>query len=148
MNHFAEANHVASAVAPALGNQFIVDLYDCGCERFDDLEWVEGVMVEAAQRAQATIVDVVFHKFSPIGISGIVVISESHLAIHTWPEYRYAAIDVFTCGEILDCEAAIAHLGAAFGARQRSVVKVARGAMEIIKRRTPSNPYLAPTSAG
>src|SRR5438876_6967257 len=46
-----------------------------------------------SKRAQATIVDVVFHEFNPFGISGVVVIAESHLSIHTWPEYRYAAVD-------------------------------------------------------
>lgn len=111
-----------------LGSQLIVDLYDCDCDRFDDLEWVENVMIEAAQRARATIIDVVFHKFNPMGISGVVVISESHLAIHTWPEYRYAAIDVFTCGDVLDSEAAIAHLAKQFCAGQRSVIKLRRGA--------------------
>jgi S-adenosylmethionine decarboxylase proenzyme len=110
-----------------LGNQLIVDFYDCKCDSFDDLEWVENVMIEAANRASATIVDVMFHKFNPIGISGVVVISESHLAIHTWPEHRYAAIDVFTCGDILDSEAAISYLAKQFRCRKRSVTKVNRG---------------------
>ena len=128
----------AGAAQPitSLGSQLIVDLYDCDCERFDDLEWVENVMVEAAARARATIIDVVFHKFNPIGISGAVIISESHLAIHTWPEYRYAAIDVFTCGEILDSEGAISYLAKQFCAGQRSVVKVRRGVSSEERRRT------------
>ena len=58
-------------------------------------------MVEAAKRAEATIIDVVFHEFNPFGISGVVVIAESHLSIHTWPEHRYAAVDIFSCGETL-----------------------------------------------
>ena len=123
MNQVVEAN----PGTPILGNQFIVDFYDCDCELFDDLEWVENVMIEAANRASATIVDVVFHKFNPIGISGVVVISESHFAIHTWPEHRYAAIDVFTCGGMLDSEAAISYLANQFGCRTRSVTKVNRG---------------------
>jgi S-adenosylmethionine decarboxylase len=123
MNQIAEANQRTSP----LGNQLIVDFYDCNCDLFDDLEWVENVMIEAANRASATIVDVVFHKFNPIGISGVVVISESHLAIHTWPEHGYAAIDVFTCGDILDSEAAISYLATQFRCRKRSVTKVHRG---------------------
>jgi S-adenosylmethionine decarboxylase len=110
-----------------LGNQFIVDFYDCRCENFDDLEWVENVMIEAAKRARATIVDVVFHKFNPQGISGVVVIAESHFAIHTWPEHRYAAIDIFTCGDTLDSEAAIAYLATRLGCLKRGVTKLARG---------------------
>jgi S-adenosylmethionine decarboxylase len=123
MDKTAEARVTASPV----GNQLIVDFYDCGCEHFDDLEWMENVMIEAATRARANIVDVVFHKFNPNGISGVVVISESHFAIHTWPEHRYAAIDIFTCGESLDSEAAIAYLATQLGCGKRGVTKVTRG---------------------
>lgn len=123
MNRSAEARLAASP----LGNQLVVDFYGCGCENFDDLEWVENVMIEAAGRARATIVDVVFHKFNPHGISGVVVIAESHFAIHTWPEHRYAAIDIFTCGDALDSEAAIAYLATQFRCLKRSVTKLARG---------------------
>lgn len=127
----------ASIKSSPLGNQLIVDFYECDCENFDDLEWVENVMIEAANRARASIVDVVFHKFNPMGISGVVVISESHFAIHTWPEHRYAAIDVFTCGDMLDSEAAIAHLASQFGCRKRNVTKVFRGELDNLAR----NPY-------
>ena len=123
MHQPAEARLTSSP----LGNQFIVDFYDCGCENFDDLEWMENVMIEAANRARATIVDVVFHKFNPQGISGVVVIAESHFAIHTWPEHRYAAIDIFTCGNTLDSEAAIAYLATQLGCLKRGVTKLARG---------------------
>ena len=59
-------------------------------------------MVEAAEAARATIVKSVFHTFNPWGVSGVIVIEESHLTIHTWPEYKYAAVDLFTCGDMLD----------------------------------------------
>jgi S-adenosylmethionine decarboxylase len=84
-------------------------------------------MVEAAKRAQATIVDVVFHEFNPFGISGVVVIAESHLAIHTWPEYRYAAVDVFSCGDVLQPQVAADYLVEQFGASRASVVELQRG---------------------
>ena len=58
-------------------------------------------MIGAANEAKATIIESRFHQFSPYGISGVVVIAESHLTIHTWPEYRYAAVDIFTCGKTL-----------------------------------------------
>src|SRR5438876_12130349 len=80
-----------------------------------------------SKRAQATIVDVVFHEFNPFGISGVVVIAESHLAIHTWPEYRYAAVDVFSCGDVLQPQAAADHLVAELGAARASVVELQRG---------------------
>ena len=84
-------------------------------------------MVEAAKRAQATIVDVVFHEFNPFGISGVVVIAESHLAIHTWPEYRYAAVDVFSCGDVLQPQTAADYLVEQLGAARASVVELQRG---------------------
>ena len=110
-----------------LGIHLIVDLYGCACEGFDDVEWVENIMIEAANCAKAAIVDVVFHKFNPIGISGVVLIAKSHLAIHTWPEHRYAAIDIFTRGDVLDSEAAISYLATQFRCRKRSITKVLRG---------------------
>jgi S-adenosylmethionine decarboxylase len=88
---------------------------------------VKGSLVEAAKRAQATIVDVVFHEFNPFGISGVVVIAESHLSIHTWPEYRYAAVDIFSCGDTLRPEVAAAYLVEQFGAERTSVVEMQRG---------------------
>ncbi|HUF92711.1 MAG TPA: adenosylmethionine decarboxylase, partial [Candidatus Limnocylindria bacterium] len=79
------------------------------------------------KRAQATIVDVVFHEFNPFGVSGVVVIAESHLSIHTWPEYRYAAVDIFSCGDVLQPEVAANYLVEEFKAERTSVVDVQRG---------------------
>jgi S-adenosylmethionine decarboxylase proenzyme len=101
---------------PALGSQVVLDLYDCATTHLDDLPWVEATLVEAARVAGATIVQTVFHKFAPWGISGVVVISESHLAIHIWPENRYAAVDIFTCGESVRIDIASAYLKKAFRA--------------------------------
>ena len=67
-------------------------------------------MTEAAKTAGATVVKTVFHHFSPHGISGVVVIAESHLAVHTWPEHGYASIDIFTCGEAALTERIAEHL--------------------------------------
>lgn len=89
-----------------------------------NLEKVREEMVEAAHRARATIVTVTFHEFNPFGISGVVVISTSHLSIHTWPEYRYAAMDIFSCGDVVQPQAAIDHLTQVFGAERISVVKL------------------------
>jgi len=88
---------------------------------------VKKALVEAAKRAHATIVDVVFHEFNPFGVSGVVVIAESHLSIHTWPEYRYAAVDIFSCGDILKPEVAANYLVEHFGAERTSVVEMQRG---------------------
>ena len=111
----------------ALGRHVLLELYDCDAAVLKDLEKVREEMVEAALRAQATIVTVTFHEFNPFGISGVVVISTSHLSIHTWPEYRYAAVDIFSCGEVVQPQAAIDHLTQVFSAERISVVELQRG---------------------
>ena len=84
----------------ALGTHLLVELRDCNPKILKDLKKVKNALVSAAKEAKATIVDISFHEFSPFGISGMVIIAESHLSIHTWPEYSYAAVDIFTCGDL------------------------------------------------
>ncbi len=95
-------------------------------------------MVSAAKEAKATIVDVSFHEFNPFGISGMVVIAESHLSIHTWPEYGYAAVDIFTCGDVIKPEAAAQYLIETFGSRNPSIVEMKRG---LISHRNEKLPH-------
>ena len=111
----------------ALGRHLLLELFDCDQDAINNVEAVKGALIEAAKRAQATIVDVVFHEFNPFGVSGVVVIAESHLSIHTWPEYRYAAVDIFSCGEILQPEVAANYLVEQFGAERTSVIEMQRG---------------------
>jgi len=111
----------------ALGRHLLVELFDCDPDVIDSLESVNEALIEAAKRAQATIVDVVFHEFNPFGISGVVVIAESHLSIHTWPEYRYAAVDIFSCGDALQPEVAASYLVEQFAAERTSIVEMQRG---------------------
>jgi S-adenosylmethionine decarboxylase proenzyme len=77
----------------------LVEYYDCDAAILDDRERVAALMRQAAQAAGATVVAEVFHPYAPQGVTGVLVIEESHLSIHTWPEYRYAAVDFFTCGD-------------------------------------------------
>src|SRR5258705_10408515 len=88
----------------ALGRHLLLEMFDCDPDAINSLEAVKGALVEAAKRAHATIVDVVFHEFNPFGITGVGVIAESHLPIHTWAEYRYGALDIYYCGEALEQE--------------------------------------------
>jgi S-adenosylmethionine decarboxylase len=111
----------------ALGRHLLLELFDCDLDAINNVETVKGALIEAAKRAQATIVDVVFHEFNPFGVSGVVVIAESHLSIHTWPEYRYAAVDIFSCGDVLQPEIAANYLVEQFGAERTSVVEMQRG---------------------
>ncbi|MBF0564873.1 MAG: adenosylmethionine decarboxylase [Nitrospirae bacterium] len=111
----------------ALGTHLLVELKDCNPKVLNDLQEVTNAMVTAATEAKATIIDVSFHEFNPFGISGMVIIAESHLSIHTWPEYNYAAVDIFTCGDIIDPGVAANYLIRRFGSKNPSVVQMMRG---------------------
>jgi S-adenosylmethionine decarboxylase len=112
---------------PVLGRHILLELYDCDTVVLKNLRKVRAGMVEAARRAQATIITVTFHEFNSCGISGVVVIATSHLCIHTWPEYRYAAVDIFSCGEVMQPQAAIDHLVQVLAAERIAVVEIQRG---------------------
>lgn len=86
----------------ALGRQILVEFYDCDQSKINDVSYIENSLIQATKASKATIISHNFHKFSPYGISGVVVIAESHVTIHTWPEYNYAAVDIFTCGDTID----------------------------------------------
>ena len=111
----------------ALGQHSVVELYDCDPLLLASVENVQGVLVRAAKQCKATIVQVVFHEFNPYGVSGMVIIAESHLAIHTWPEFRYAAVDIFTCGERLMPSRAAAYIAQQFESAWWQVYKLPRG---------------------
>ena len=81
-----------------VGRHLIAEFYGSRCGRLDDVTWIEERMLAAAELIGATVKGWSFHRFEPNGVSGAVVIAESHLSIHTWPEKGYAAIDIFTCG--------------------------------------------------
>lgn len=113
----------------ALGRQIILECYDCDAEIINDVQLVEQIMVEAAIEAEATVIKSAFHPFFPQGVSGVVVIAESHLTIHTWPELGYAAIDVFTCGDQASPERACEYLLQKFGCGHHTTLEVKRGQM-------------------
>jgi S-adenosylmethionine decarboxylase len=124
-----------------------VELKDCNPEILKDLEKVKNAMVSAAKKARATIIDVSFHEFSPFGISGMVVIAESHLSIHTWPEYGYAAVDIFTCGDIIKPEAAAQFLIEKFRCKNPSVVEMKRGILSYVNnKQLPYKVHVADTN--
>ncbi|WP_338819750.1 S-adenosylmethionine decarboxylase proenzyme [Moorella thermoacetica] len=114
----------------ALGRHVLAEVYGCSFEILNDIKKVEEIMVKAALEAGAEIREVCFHKFSPQGVSGVVVISESHLAIHTWPELGYAAVDVFTCGERVNPWDACRYLTEKFKAADVHATEVERGVIE------------------
>lgn len=113
----------------ALGRHLLAEFTDCDPDRLSDLGHIRASMLAAAEAAGATVVGHNFHPFSPWGVSGVVIISESHLAIHTWPEHRYAAVDLFTCGGSVDPWKAYEVVKEALGAEHGSAVTLERGLM-------------------
>ncbi len=116
-----------------LGRHLLAEFGGCDPSALADLDGVTRAMREAAVAAGATVVTHSFHRFGGGGgISGVVVIAESHLAIHTWPEHAFAAVDFFTCGKV-DAGRALAHLKAAFGCGQVETVEVSRGPLRVFE---------------
>jgi S-adenosylmethionine decarboxylase len=111
----------------ALGRHLLIELQDCDKELLNDLSFIRDVMVTAAIDCGAIVLGESFHHFNPQGVSGVVVIAESHLSIHTWPEYGYAAVDIFTCGTSVEPEKAVESLIEKLGAKNHSLMDIQRG---------------------
>ena len=109
-----------------LGTHLIAELFDCNELHLNDVKKVEEVMMAAAELSSATIIKPFFHKCSPYGISGVIVIAESHFTIHTWPEYGYAAVDVFTCGD-LEYQKALDYIKTELESERCSIFQFQRG---------------------
>ena len=110
-----------------LGYHTLFELYDCDRLILNQLDQVREILLEAARLGNATIINNTFHQFSPQGISGVVVIAESHLAVHTWPEHGYAAIDLFSCSDKIDTARIEGHLRLAFHSRRLEKIVLHRG---------------------
>jgi S-adenosylmethionine decarboxylase proenzyme len=117
----------------ALGRQILVEFYDCKESSINDVEYIESALIQATEASRATIISHNFHKFSPYGVSGVVVIAESHVTIHTWPEYSYAAVDIFTCGDTIDPWVIQEHLKETFESQTVSSMEMKRGLFKVPK---------------
>ena len=115
----------------ALGKHLLLELKGCDKEVLNDVSFIRGALLTAARECGATVVGESFHQFSPQGVSGVVVIAESHLFIHTWPEYNYAAADIFTCGNTVQPEKAAQVLTRELGSKNHSMVEMRRGILDI-----------------
>lgn len=110
-----------------LGNHLLVELYECDSDKLNDLKKVERVLGEAVRISGATALKAFFHQFEPQGVSGVIIIAESHFTIHTWPEYGYAALDIFTCGESIDSLKALDYIEKELDVKTLSVTEMKRG---------------------
>jgi S-adenosylmethionine decarboxylase len=114
----------------ALGRHLLLELKDCNQEILNDLDSLKKILLDAAKEANATVLGESFHKFSPQGISGVVIIAESHLFIHTWPECGYAAVDIFTCGDSVKPDKAAQNLIKKLDAKSHSALEMQRGILD------------------
>ena len=108
-------------------SQMLIELHGCNAELLNNPAALKELLLEAVRRGHGTIVTDVFHTFSPCGVSSVIVIAESHVAIHTWPEHGYAAVDIFSCGNKLDHAAIRDWIATGMAATQVEFQELARG---------------------
>jgi S-adenosylmethionine decarboxylase len=118
-DHFVVRNGVRCA-----GVHLIIDVYDA--DHLDDIDHIETTLRHCVDAAGATLLHIHLHHFQPNGVSGVAVLAESHISIHTWPEAGYAALDVFMCGKA-DPDKCVPVLREAFGAKRIAVSELLRG---------------------
>jgi len=115
----------------SLGYHLILELEGCPEASLNDPETVSRVMIESVKASGATMIQPFFHQFAPQGVSGVVIISESHFSIHTWPEYGYAAVDIFTCGDQIDMDVAADTIRRGFKADSLQKMLLSRGLLNL-----------------
>ena len=119
---------------PALGKHVLIELYDCDVSILNQIEKIKEILISGAKAVNATIIETSFHHFSPYGVSGVVIIAESHFTIHSWPEYAYAAIDLFSCDDKIDHKIVIDMFIKEFFAKQHQTSVIYRGCMDRINK--------------
>jgi S-adenosylmethionine decarboxylase len=119
-----------------LGQHVIIEFWGCNAG-INDADLMRAAMIEAVRAANATLLDINVHTFSPHGVTGVAVLSESHLSVHSWPEYGYLAADVFTCGADTDPAAAVEVLRRHFKPRRVELKELRRGVITANPRRKP-----------
>lgn len=112
---------------PSLGSHLLVELFGCESKLLEEERTVGDAMREAAVQSEATVVAQSFHEFKPWGVSGAVIIQESHYTIHTWPEHEYAAVDLFYCGGTVLVHKAVEVLERRFRPKRIKFLVVRRG---------------------
>ena len=115
----------------ALGKHLLVELNGCDPELLNDINIIKDIMLAAAKASGVTVLGESFHQFSPQGVSGVILIAESHLSIHTWPEYGYAGADIFTCGTRVQPEKAAEVIVARLKPRTHSIILMYRGMIDV-----------------
>ncbi|MBP2655267.1 MAG: speH [Firmicutes bacterium] len=110
-----------------IGKHLTVDMYGCSFENLDNLEFIRSAMLTAVREANMTLLDFSYHKFEPQGLTALALLAESHMSIHTYPEFSYAAIDVFTCGDHSRPDKAVAILKNLLKPEKTKITNIRRG---------------------
>ncbi len=118
---------MAREIHETIGRHYIAEASGCDPKIIGSLEKVQQILVKAAEVAGAQVWSISFNRFPPDGVSGVVVISESHISTHTWPEYGYVALDIYTCGKHVDPEKAVVFAVGAFGSSTSHITEITRG---------------------
>ncbi len=113
-----------------LGQQLLADFKSCDAARLNDIDFLVDHCIKAADAMGATVVDVHSHRYEPIGVSVVVILAESHLSLHTWPEYGLASVDIFVCNPANDPQRASAVLSDALGASSTTDIALTRGRLD------------------
>ncbi len=121
---------MARKIHRSIGHHYIVEASGCDPKIIRSVDKVQQILVKAAEIAKAQVWSISVNRFPPQGVSGVIVISESHISTHTWPEYGYAALDVYTCGNSGDPEKAVLYAVEAFGASTSHITEITRGIEE------------------
>jgi len=114
------------SVSP-VGMHCILELHGCPPDLLNDVMFVRDAIEQASTQSLSTLLKLTSHQFYPQGVTAVGLLAESHLSIHTWPEYGYAAVDIFTCGEEAEPQRACQYLTESFAARKHSLVVLPRG---------------------
>ena len=136
-----EDYYISSSNKGIIGKHCILELYECDTGKLNDEAFIRTTLSTAAKSAGATLINLITHHFEPQGVTGLALLAESHISIHTWPESRYAAVDVFTCGDHTMPEKACEFIFSELAAKEYS--------LNSLKRITPSglkNSFRKPTS--
>ncbi len=129
---------------PTNGRHILLDVWGVEAETLNDLESMQEAMLGAAAAAGAHVVDSTFHRFPVQGLSGVVVLAESHISVHTFPEHGYAAFDIFTCGQRVDPERACEYLVRCVNAEDSFTRRFVRGVQGGIADQSPELRAVAP----
>ena len=137
--HLPTSPQPPSGATDTVGKHCILELYNCNSEKLDDEAFLRNAITTAAKRAGATLLNLITHRFEPQGVTGLALLAESHISIHTWPESGYAAVDVFTCGDHTMPERACMVLSQELGAERHKLTSFRRETPEALAtaERTP-----------